>query len=325
MLIYVYMFILTFIITMLFSPLIFKLIKKIKAQQTILHHVKEHSSKQGTPTMGGIIFIVPVIIVCLCFFKTDFTLAIVSLAVFLAYGVLGFLDDFIKVKYKQNLGLRAYQKIIGQLGISLIVALFAYNFVGSELLIPFTDITFNIGIWIIPLIVVTYVATVNSVNLIDGLDGLCSSVSIAYLLPFAVILLLSIQNINSMYAVELQNLALISFALIGGLLAFLCLNGFPAKIFMGDTGSLAIGGFIASVSVFSKNILLIPILGLMFVVTALSDIIQVAYYKKTKKRIFKMAPLHHHFQMSGVHENKIVFIYFVISFILNLIVCSFYI
>ena len=163
------------------------------------------------PKFFGIIFIVPVIIVCLCFFKTDFTLAIVSLAVFLAYGVLGFLDDFIKVKYKQNLGLRAYQKIIGQLGISLIVAFFTYNFVGSEVLIPFTDITIDIGIWIIPLIVVTYVATVNSVNLIDGLDGLCSSVSISYLLPFAIILLLSIQNTNSMYSVSLVLIVLLRF------------------------------------------------------------------------------------------------------------------
>ena len=125
--------------------------------------------------------------------------------------------------------------------------------------------------------------------------------------------------------VEIQNLALSSFSLVGALVAFLIFNCHPAKVFMGDTGSLAIGGFIASISIMSKQILLIPLLGLVFVIAALSDILQVLYYKKTKKRIFKMAPLHHHFQMTGIHENKIVFGYFIASFILNLIICSLYI
>ena len=125
--------------------------------------------------------------------------------------------------------------------------------------------------------------------------------------------------------IETQNVILICISLVGSLIGFLCLNVFPAKIFMGDTGSLAIGGFIASVSILTKNILLIPILGLIFVITALSDIIQVLYYKKTKKRIFKMAPIHHHFQMCGIHENKVVFLYFVFALILNLIVIALYI
>ena len=314
-----------FLTTLLFSPFVFKLTKKIKAGQTILHYVKEHSQKQGTPTMGGIMFILPAIVISLIFFKTDFLYAVMSLGVFLAYGVLGFLDDFIKVHYKQNLGLRAYQKIIGQLGISLIVAIFVYNTIGTSIYIPFTNQLIDIGFWIIPTVVLIYVATVNSVNLIDGMDGLCSSTSISYLLFFAIILLLSGRSLTGIEYVEVNNLVLSMVCVIGALLAFLIFNVFPAKIFMGDTGSLALGGFIASVSIFSKMELLIPILGLVFVVTTLSDIIQVLYFKKTKKRVFKMAPLHHHFQMSGIHENKIVFCYFIVSFIINLIVCGFYI
>lgn len=322
---FITVFVISFVITILIAPLIFKLIKKIGAKQTILHYVKEHSSKQGTPTMGGIMFILPAFIIPILFFQTDYMYAIISLSIMLAYGILGFLDDFIKVHYKQNLGLRAYQKILGQLGISLIVALFVYNTIGTTIFIPFTSKLLDLGWFIIPLVILIYIATVNSVNLIDGLDGLCARCSISYLLPFAVILILTLNVYSGVDVTEMQNLAICCFCVIGCLIAFLMFNSYPAKIFMGDTGSLALGGFIASVSIFSKQALLIPILGLVFVITSISDIIQVAYYKKTKKRIFKMAPLHHHFQMSGVHENKIVFGYFVFSFILNLIVCCFYI
>lgn len=322
---YILVFIISFLVVLLISPLVFKFTKKLKANQTILKHVKEHMGKQGTPTMGGLMFIFASLIVPLCFFTTDFMFAIVSLGVFFAYGVLGFLDDFIKVHYKQNLGLRAYQKILGQLGISLIIAIFVYNTIGGELLIPFTNNVVNIGAWIIPLIVLVYIATVNSVNLVDGLDGLCSTSSICFLVAFVVILLLGARDLSGVNLAETQNVILICVSLIGSLIGFLCFNSFPAKIFMGDTGSLAIGGLIASVSVLTKNILLIPILGIIFVITALSDIIQVMYYKKTKKRIFKMAPIHHHFQMCGLHENKVVFMYFVFALILNLIVVALYI
>ena len=321
---YIIAFLVSFAITLLISPFIFKLTKKIKASQTILHYVKEHSSKQGTPTMGGIMFILSAIIVSLLFFKADYMYALISLGVFFAYGVLGFLDDFIKVHYKQNLGLKAYQKIIGQLGISIIVALFVYNTIGSSIYIPFSNQLIDVGVLIIPLIIITYIATVNSVNLIDGMDGLCSSTSINYLFFFAVILMLSAKIYTGIEMAEIQNLLSTIFCVIGALFAFLLFNSNPAKIFMGDTGSLALGGFIASVSIFSKMILLIPLLGLVFVITALSDIIQVLYYKKTKKRVFKMAPLHHHFQMSGFQENKIVFYYFAFSFIINLIISLFY-
>ena len=316
---YVLAFLFSFALTILFSPFVFKMSRKIKAEQTILHYVKEHESKQGTSTMGGIMFIIPTIITSLIFFDVDYMLAMVTLVVFFAYGILGFLDDFIKVKFKQNLGLRAYQKIIGQLGISLIVALFVYKYVGTEIAIPFTDGTIDLGFWIIPFIVLIYVATVNSVNLIDGMDGLCSGVSINYVLAFSIILMSIITTLTGVDFSEVNNIISSNYALLGGLFAFLMFNHYPAKIFMGDTGSLAIGGYIATISILTGLELLIPLLGLLFVVTALSDILQVMHYKRTKRRIFKMAPLHHHFQMSGVHESKIVFVYFAISFISRII------
>lgn len=318
-------FLISFAVTLLIAPLVFSFCKKIKAGQTILHYVKEHEGKQGTPTMGGLMFILASVIVALCFYNENFIYAIISLGTMLAYAVLGFLDDFIKVHYKQNLGLRAYQKILGQLAISLIIAIFVYNNIGSDIILPFTNKTIDLGVFIIPLIVVTYVATINSVNLIDGLDGLCSSSSINYILFFTIILMVSTLGYGGVILAENNAIILSNFCVMGSLFAFLFFNTFPAKIFMGDTGSLALGGYITTISVLTKNILLIPILGMVFVVTSLSDILQVIYFKKTKKRIFKMAPLHHHFQMSGVHENKIVYSYFLAGLILNLITVTLYI
>ncbi len=322
---YIVVFLIAFFACLIFAPLCFFIIKKIGAKQTILHYVKEHEGKQGTPTMGGLIFIVPSTIVSLIFFTTDFTYGIVTLAVTFVFGILGFLDDFIKVHYKQNLGLKAYQKIIGQLAIALIVSVFVYKFIGGEIIIPFTNKTLDLGWWIIPCLIVVFVATVNSVNLIDGLDGLCTSCSINYIFFFSVILLLTMPQFNPALNREIGSVLICNYSILGTLFAFLLFNNFPAKIFMGDTGSLALGGFIACSTILTKNVLLIPLLGMVFVVTALSDIIQVVHFKRTKKRIFKMAPLHHHFQMSNIHENKVTFSYFVFGFILNLIVCAFYI
>ena len=318
-------FLISLALSVLFAPLVFAFSKKIHAGQTILHYVKEHASKAGTPTMGGLIFIVPATIVPLLFFTSDYLYAIITLVSFFAYALLGFLDDFIKVYYKQNLGLKPYQKIIGQLGISFIIAVFVYKTIGSNIYIPFSSNTINFGAFIIPLVMLVYIATVNSVNLIDGLDGLCSSVSINYLAFFAFILIALYSASNGVFGKEMANLNLCIFSLVGALFGFLIFNSYPAKIFMGDTGSLAIGGFIASISVLTGQELLIPILGFAYVITTISDIIQVLHYKRTKKRIFKMAPLHHHFQMSGIHENKVVFTYFLVTFILNLITLAIYI
>lgn len=306
-------------------PLI-KWLRKLKFGQSILEYVDFHSQKQGTPTMGGLIFFVGMLIGSIFLFNQDNYLAIFTLIVTFAFGFIGFLDDFIKVKFKQNLGLRAYQKIIGQGGLALIVSFICYYspLIPNGFYIPFTLMFIDIGWWIIPLIFLVFIALTNSVNLTDGLDGLASGVSFSYLLAFIGIGFILLNQIN--YAGssqseinQLLNLLIVASALAGGLLGFLAYNSHPAKVFMGDVGSLSIGACLACLAVFSGLTLYIPILGVMFVMSALSDIIQVVYYKKTKKRVFLMAPLHHHFEKKGVHETKIVVIYIIITILIGVL------
>lgn len=282
---------------------ILKLCKKFHLSQTILHYVDKHIGKSGTPTMGGWIFIIASCLASAVFLRGEVYTPILILLTMLGYGILGFLDDFIKIKYHKNEGLKPYQKIVGQVALALILAIFAYFNVGSE--IDLFGLKLDLGIFIIPFIVFFYVAVTNAVNLTDGLDGLATGVSGSYLLFFGIILAL----------LGFQNYSIISFALLGSLVGFFLFNCFPAKIFMGDTGSLALGGAIASLAVFSGLELIMPIIGILFVLTVISDILQVGYYKKTHKRIFKMAPLHHHFEQSGVHENRIVAVYIVITIV----------
>lgn len=291
-------------LAVIFGFPILKLCQKFHLSQTILHYVDKHAGKSGTPTMGGFIFILAGIIASAIFLRGDVYIPILVLLIMLGYGLLGFLDDFIKIKFHKNEGLKPYQKLIGQFSIATIVAIFVYFKLGGEL--DLFGLNIDLGLFIIPFIIFFYVAVTNSVNLTDGLDGLASGVSGTYLLFFGLIIAICAGE---------ENLAIISFALVGALLGFILFNCFPAKIFMGDTVSLALGGAIASLAVFTKLELIMPIIGILFVLTALSDIIQVAYYKKTHKRIFKMAPLHHHFEKSGVHENRIVAVYIIITMV----------
>jgi len=284
------------------------LCRKLKFSQTILHYVENHKSKSGTPTMGGLIFILAGVVSFAIFAGGESLFAWLSLAIMFAYGLIGFLDDFIKIKFKQNKGLSPWQKIFGQVGIAIIVGIFVYLKVGTS--IDFFGSTINLGWGIIPFAIFVFLAITNSVNLTDGLDGLAGGVSAVYVLFFGAILTLSTVK-------EMQNLALVCFAMFGAIVGFLAINTFPAKIFMGDTGSLALGGFIASISIFSGKVLLMPIMGIMFVLSAVSVILQVAYFKKTRKRIFLMAPLHHHFEKKGVNENRIVTIYIVVTGIIS--------
>lgn len=305
----------TFLAALIFAPLVIFVCKRMKASQTILHYVDKHASKQGTPTMGGFIFLIPLLI---SLFFIDFSSkfsALFLLIITFGYALLGFLDDFIKVRYQHNEGLKPYQKIIGQFGLALIVALYMY-FSGRTSL-NFFNLNFNIGFFIIPLVILVLIATTNSVNLTDGLDGLAGGTSLVYVLFFGILLAL-------FKSIEFNNLAMMCFSLCGGLVAFLIFNCYPAKIFMGDTGSLGLGGFIGTVAVLSGLELILPIMGIMFVLSSVSDIIQVLHYKRTKKRVFLMAPLHHHFEKKGVHENRIVISYSVITLIVSIIVLGIY-
>ena len=265
--------------------------------------------------MGGFIFLFAMLVGIFFLISEQRFSSFFLILVTLSYALLGFLDDFLKVHFHHNEGLKPYQKIIGQFGLALIVALYIY-FSGRTSL-NFFGLNFDIGFFIIPLVVLVLLATTNSVNLTDGLDGLAGGVSFVYLLIFGIILTLAGNA-------EMNNLALVTFSLCGGLLGFLVVNSYPAKIFMGDTGSLALGGFIGTLAVLTGLELILPIMGVMFVLSALSDIIQVLHYKRTKKRVFLMAPLHHHFEQKGVHENRIVVVYIVITTVMCLSVLGGY-
>lgn len=309
MLKYYMAFLLALLIGAMLSFPILKLCKKFHLSQTILHYVDKHAGKSGTPTMGGTIFIFAILISSIFFLQGQIMGALMALVTMIGYGLLGFLDDFIKVKFHKNEGLKPYQKIIGQVGIAFVVAFYVYFNQGGML--EFFSLKLNLSWGIIPFIVFFFVAVTNSVNLIDGLDGLAGGVNCAYFLFFGIILVMLGQT----------HYALISFATVGALLAFLIVNCFPAKIFMGDTGSLALGGLMAVLACLSGTELLMPVIGLVFVVTVVSDILQVANYKRTHKRIFLMAPLHHHFEKKGVHENRIVLVYILITIVLGLSSC----
>lgn len=311
-----------FVTCVVVSPVVIFLAKKLKAKQNIYEYVDMHKSKQGTPTMGGIAILIALIIGSVCTITKQNHLACVTLIITLCFGIVGFLDDFLKIVHKQNLGLKAYQKIIGQLAVAIIVTVFAYkhNFIGSTIYLPFSNSTINLGWWFIPFCLFVFLATVNAVNLTDGLDGLASGVSLSYLIGFVFICYIIYSKISGVqveFSQEQLNLLIVGGAGIGALLGYLLFNSFPALIFMGDTGSLALGGLISCLAIFLRQPFLILILGLCFVVSAVSVIIQVVWYKLTKKRVFLMAPFHHHLEKKGLHESKIVVIYIVTTTIIS--------
>ena len=289
------------------------LLRRLKAGQYILGYVKEHKGKSGTPTMGGLAFISAIIAVGLCILGVHDGRVNMTLAITGGFMIVGFLDDFLKIYRKDNEGLKPYQKIIFQLSISVVAAVYCYLKGFTRLYIPFFNgADFDISWGIIPLVTFIFIATVNCVNLTDGLDGLAGGTSSAYLLIFGVLLFLQ-QN----------SYAPLCFIGVGAISAFLLFNVNKASIFMGDTGSLALGGFISCLSVFSGNSLYIPILGIMFVISGISVIVQVIYYKRTRRRVFLMAPIHHHFQMKGYTECKITYAYVLITALVGIICLSF--
>lgn len=322
-------FLLSFALSVILMPLIIKFFKKKSANQTILGYVENHKEKNGTTTMGGVVFVIVTLVLAFVFLRYD-TTWFMTLMISVFFGVLGLMDDYLKIKYKQNLGLRPYQKIIGQLGISIIFALFIYfSYQGGNLFIPFTENTFNIKYWIVPLVIVVLIASSNSVNLTDGLDGLAGKVSLIYLVIFTIITSLVS---NHLYAsgetgqilTNIQNINILSMLFAGAILGFLMFNTSKASIFMGDVGSLCLGGYIGASACVLGMELILPIIGFCFVFSAISVILQVAVFKLKKRRIFKMAPFHHHLQMSGLTEPKIVAIYSAVSLCIGVICIIFY-
>lgn len=282
---------------------ILPILKRLKAGQYILGYVKEHKNKGGTPTMGGLAFISAIIAVSLCLIGIKDNNVNLTLAVTGGFTVVGFLDDFLKIYRKDNGGLKPYQKIIFQLAIAAVAAVYCYLNGHTYVNLPFCGgKSVNLSWGIIPLTLFIFIATVNCVNLTDGLDGLAGGTSLAYLFIMGIMLCL-----------QVNGSAVVCFVAVGALAAFLVFNSNKACIFMGDTGSLALGGLISCISVFSGNSLYIPILGIMFVVSGISVIVQVIYYKRTRRRIFLMAPLHHHFQMKGYTECKITYAYVTVT------------
>ena len=297
--------VISFIITAIAEPFLIPFLRKLKFGQTILEDGPSwHEKKQGTPTMGGMAFILSTALASLLFIRDVRGGAILLCGVL--FGLIGFVDDYIKVVKKRNKGFSAKQKFLVQTVVSLLYAALLYFMFGqTSTKIPFTDISLDLGIFYIPFVMLVLLATTNSANLTDGLDGLAASVGSIIALFFAI----------ATAQLTAEGSA-VSGALAGGLLGFLIYNAYPAKVFMGDTGSLFIGGIISAVAINAGMEFFIIISAFVFLFEALSVIIQVGVYKKTKKRIFKMAPVHHHFEMCGWKETKVVAVFSIITLIL---------
>jgi phospho-N-acetylmuramoyl-pentapeptide-transferase len=306
----------SFIITVILCPIMIPFLKKLKFGQ----HVRDdgpqsHLKKTGTPTMGGVIILLGIIIVSL-FYLDEYPDILPVLFCTVGFGVIGFLDDYIKIVMKRSEGLTPIQKMLGQIIVTAIFGYYLVNYtnVGTTMLIPFTG-GFETGKYLetsylfIPILFFVILGTVNGVNFTDGLDGLATSVTLLVATFFSVV------SIGIKSGIEP-----ITCIVAGALLGFLVYNVYPARVFMGDTGSLALGGFVVSAAYMLKMPLFIPIVGFIYFVEVLSVIIQVVYFKLTNgKRFFKMAPIHHHFELSGWPETKVVTIFSIITAILCII------
>jgi phospho-N-acetylmuramoyl-pentapeptide-transferase len=308
----IYAILIAFIVNAAICPLIIPILHRIKCGQPIRGEGPEsHRKKEGTPTMGGVMILISFLAGVIFFLKGN-TDAVVVLLITLGYGIIGFIDDFLKVVKKQNLGLRAWQKIVFQLIVTIIFFLYIKNCtdIGTDIYIPFAKgYTIDLGWLYAPFLFFVMVGTVNAVNLTDGLDGLASGVTVLVMLYFLFVVI----------ALD-KGLIPVCGAAVGALLGFLLFNSHPAKVFMGDTGSLALGGLVASTAVLTKMPVMLVIVGLVYVCESLSVILQVGYFKLTHgKRIFKMAPIHHHFELCGFAGVKVVQVFWIVTAIMCLI------
>ena len=301
-----------FVISLVLGPVVIPFLRRLKMGQTErVEGVQSHLKKAGTPTMGGIIILAAVVITSL-FYVKDYPKVIPVLFLTLGFGIIGFLDDYLKVVLRRSDGLLPWQKFSLQVVVTAVFTYYLVNYtdVNLAMRIPFwSDHYLNLGWLAIPVLFFAVIGTVNGVNFTDGLDGLASSVTLIVAVFFTVV------SIGTQSGIEP-----ITCAVVGGLMGFLLFNVYPAKVFMGDTGSLALGGFVAGAAYMMQMPLFILLVGLIYLVEVLSVIIQVTYFKKTHgKRIFKMAPIHHHFELCGWSETRVVAVFSIITAVMCLI------
>ena len=297
----------SFLITVVLTPILIPVLRKLKFGQTIREIGPSwHQKKNGTPTMGGIGFFIGSLIASAVYANGEYKAALGFITIAL-FAVIGFADDFIKVVLKRNLGLTEIQKLFLQTVVTALFLLLGYKagIIDTALSIPFTKVSLELGGLYFVFSAILIVGFVNAVNLTDGVDGLASSVTFIVALFFVLI---------SVRASEME-LAVIPSSVAGGLLAFLFFNANPAKVFMGDTGSLFLGGLVSVMAVLCDAELVLLLAGIIYLIEAFSVMIQVAYFKKTRKRIFLMTPIHHHFEKKGWKENKIVLVFSLITLI----------
>ena len=301
-----------FVISVLLGPVMSPFLRRLKVGQTVRDEGPEtHLQKNGTPTMGGLMILTALTVASL-FYVKDYPDIIPILFLTLGFGLIGFLDDYIKVVLKRSMGLRAWQKMALQIVVTGVFAYYLIHYTDVSLTwrIPFMPGTYwNLGVLTIPMMFIVIIGTVNGTNFTDGLDGLATSVTILVATFFTVVAV----GLNA-------GITPITCATVGALLGFLLFNGHPASVFMGDTGSLALGGFVAGCAYMLQMPLFIVIVGFIYLIEVVSVIMQVSYFKLTHgKRIFKMAPIHHHFELCGWKENKVVTVFSIITAILCLI------
>ena len=299
-----------FAISAVSGPILIPLLRKLKVGQTEREELKSHLKKTGTPTMGGLIILAGILVTSLFFIK-DYPKIIPILFLTVGFGAIGFLDDYLKVVLRRSDGLLAWQKMLLQIAVTGVFAYYLLNYtnISLSMRIPFlTGQYLDIGIWAVPFLFIVVIGIVNGVNFTDGLDGLAASVTVLVATFFSVVAI----GVNS-------GIEPVTCAAVGALLGFLLFNVYPAKVFMGDTGSLALGGFVAACAYILQMPLFVPIVGFIYMIEVLSVMIQVTYFKITHgKRVFRMAPIHHHFELGGWSETKVVAVFSIVTGLLCL-------
>lgn len=303
--------IVAFAISALLGPIVIPFLRRLKVGQTERKELESHLKKNGTPTMGGIMILASIVITSL-FYVKDYPKITPILFMTVGFGVIGFFDDYLKVVLRRSDGLLPWQKMLCQIGLTAVFAVYMVRYSGISLtaLIPFSGGKYlDMGWMAIPVLFIAVIGTVNGTNFTDGLDGLASSVTIMVATFFSVAAI----GMNA-------GIAPVTCAVVGALLGFLLFNVYPASVFMGDTGSLALGGFVVSAAYMMQMPFFIVIVGLIYLVEVLSVMIQVTYFKKTGgKRIFRMAPIHHHFELGGWSETRVVAVFSITTAILCMI------